>query len=182
MANRHRQESQFFYNTKLKNKTYLKIIVNIWSSVSARNKADLLNNSAMMQPAAQISHGDEYSDCTRISGERYQSVTTIGVNADSHPSTRDKPKSVIFNRFPSRSINIFAGFKSRWMIRCACRKSVPRKSWYDKFWRLYQIITVYSNLFRAQAWWGNNVGQISCQVIFNKLKDNVYTNSAVLPR
>lgn len=112
--------------------TYWRMATIMANSLSLGNRGFILNSSAIIQPAAHMSHGDKYSDWMRISGARYQRVTTTGVRAASQPRTRANPKSVIFSWRPSRSIKIFAGFRSRCTIRWECKKSVPRRSCSDK--------------------------------------------------
>ena len=65
----------------------------------------------------------------RSSGERYQSVTTLGeYDLKGILKLRDRPKSAIF-KFPTRSINRLDGFRSRCNIFCLWQYAIPSNNW-----------------------------------------------------
>mmetsp|Transcript_30801 Transcript_30801/g.65504 ORF Transcript_30801/g.65504 Transcript_30801/m.65504 type:complete len:251 (+) Transcript_30801:153-905(+) len=90
--------------------------------------------SPITHPMLQRSTGTLYRVAPkRISGGRYQTVTTSWVYFGTGTvKARARPKSAIL-RCNRVSMRRFCGFKSLWMMRLAWQNSTPRQSWYAKF-------------------------------------------------
>lgn len=86
-----------------------------------------------MHPADQISTLLLYGNVIKISGARYQSVTTTEVSLMLKSYVFAKPKSQILSR-PWLETRRFEGLRSRCMMRWECRKSIPFKSSLDSRW------------------------------------------------
>mmetsp|Transcript_41825 Transcript_41825/g.118251 ORF Transcript_41825/g.118251 Transcript_41825/m.118251 type:complete len:242 (-) Transcript_41825:175-900(-) len=90
--------------------------------------------SPSTQPTLHRSTGTLYrTEPSRISGARYQTVTTSWVYLGMGTVyARASPKSAIFSRI-FESIRRFWGLRSRWRIRFAWQNSMPRQSWNPRF-------------------------------------------------
>mmetsp|Transcript_78520 Transcript_78520/g.234011 ORF Transcript_78520/g.234011 Transcript_78520/m.234011 type:complete len:251 (-) Transcript_78520:208-960(-) len=99
-------------------------------SESPANNGAPVAISPRTQPTLQRSTGTLYkAEPSRISGARYQTVTTSCVYFGTGTVyARARPKSAIFRR-RRWSISRFCGFRSLCKIRFAWQNSMPRQSW-----------------------------------------------------
>mmetsp|Transcript_4402 Transcript_4402/g.12276 ORF Transcript_4402/g.12276 Transcript_4402/m.12276 type:complete len:252 (-) Transcript_4402:183-938(-) len=121
--------------------SFWKILKMVSISESPAKSGARVAISPRMQPTLHMSTGTLYScEPRRISGARYQTVTTscvyFGMGTE---YALARPKSAIFSR-SCRSTRIFCGFKSRWRMRFTWQNSVPRHSW-----KAMDLITLDSN-------------------------------------
>nr|GMD10510.1 Protein PAF1-like protein [Ipomoea batatas] len=109
---------------------------------SSGNKGSLVIISPRIHPTDQTSIAAVYSEQLRSSsGARYQRVTTYSVMKSVSDVVLAKPKSPIFrSQFELRSKLL--GFRSRCNTFAECTYFSPLKSWYIKYCKVHQILSV----------------------------------------
>nr|GMD07554.1 Protein PAF1-like protein [Ipomoea batatas] len=105
---------------------------------SQKSKAGIIR----IHPTDQTSIAAVYSEQLRSSsGARYQRVTTYSVMKSVSDVVLAKPKSPIFrSQFELRSKLL--GFRSRCNTFAECTYFSPLKSWYIKYCKVHQILSV----------------------------------------